>query len=129
MAGKHLSDALLERSLACRFAADCLDRKNWDRFRLTPVIRTSVLRSPVRLTTIARFRRSALTPHSHRGQPASSPLAENCYLIQAELLEVGDDIGDVFVRLQTGKDHLGARDFCLRIPKVFLERSLVPDDA
>jgi hypothetical protein len=81
MAEKHLSDTLLERSLARLFAADCLDRKDWDRFRLTPVIRTSVLRLPVRLTPIARFRRSALTPHSHRGQPASSPLAENCYLI------------------------------------------------
>src|SRR3546814_7071793 len=43
-----------------------------------------------------------------------------------ELLEIGDNIGDVFVRLQADKRHLVALDEFLRTMKIFGDRGLVP---
>src|SRR3546814_18499423 len=46
-----------------------------------------------------------------------------------ELLEIGDNIGDVFVRLQADKRHLVALDEFLRTMKIFGDRGLVPHGA
>src|SRR5208337_2436139 len=49
--------------------------------------------------------------------------------VGAELFEVGDDIGNVFVGQQAGKHHLGPRNFSLRVLQIDLEGRLVPSDA
>src|ERR1700751_5890065 len=49
--------------------------------------------------------------------------------VRSELLEIGDDIVDVLILRQPGKDHLGPRNLGARVLQIFLQGRLVPGDA
>src|SRR6185437_212879 len=51
------------------------------------------------------------------------------FTLGVELLEIGPKFAGFLFVLDAGEDHLGARDFGLRILDVFLESRLAPDDA
>src|SRR5579871_5770080 len=49
--------------------------------------------------------------------------------VRLELADIGPEVVDLLVILDTGEEHLGARDHAARVLDVFLELGLVPGDA
>ena len=132
---------IAERRARFASSGDCGDAPRAQfrvkRLRARPAARLSNRRCPPRVARRRRPRRRWRhwrACASRRRLLWSDPKAarsrrSDLLAVGTELLEVRDDVVDVVVGLQTGKNHLGPRDLRFRVFEVFLERGLIPGDA